>query len=217
MLGGPVGNCSDDTASKTPCSCDPDQPEGFYYDPPPKATQEEKLWCWRQASEEFDRHWKRYEESFAEALAQRDVDKAHQIWCSAAELWLALNQAVDCELKAVASLKLARRGSEVPLITQPLAQNVRVTKDAKFMGFDATKRRTLSRLLEIKCVLQMAAQRGEEMDTYWQTCLLNDQQVTNLRNLITNLKEDGAVDLQDCEGAFTGVQFLHWCDAAIVQ
>ena len=73
--------------------------QGFFFDPPPKATADEKDLCKKLADEDFDRLWMHFDNSFAKALADKDVDQAHQIWCSASEIWLALSQPGDCDLK----------------------------------------------------------------------------------------------------------------------
>ena len=190
--------------------------DNFYFDPPQKATPAEREVCRQWADEDFARHWRRFEDAFAAALANQDIDKAHEVWCSAAEIWLALNQEHgESEFKCLASSEVHRRGSAIPLVQQSLAQNVRVSKDAKLMGFDADRRQMLSRLLEIKCILELAMQRNGQIDVPWRNCCCNVQQIVSLTNIITKMNDDGSVS-HLLEDAFTGKQLLKWCQESII-
>ena len=140
--------------------------EDFFFDPPPNVASEDKELYRKLADEDFNRLWVRFEADFAQALLEKNIDLAHQLWCSAAEIWLAANQKDDCSFKALASKNVARRGSAIPLIKQSLAHNVKVSKDSKRMGFDQPKRQNLGRLLEVKAILDRAKQNGADMDSF---------------------------------------------------
>ena len=110
--------------------------DSFFFNPTSNATKAHRELCDELANRDFKSHWKWYEETFANALRLKNIDEAHRIWCSAAEVWLLLNQCDDPDLKSLSSSKVARRGHVIPLVTQDLVQGVRCTKDAKLMGFD---------------------------------------------------------------------------------
>ena len=62
--------------------------EDFAFDPPEKAKPEDILRYKDLAEASFTAHWKLFDDKFREQIKKKDINGAHETWCSAAEIWL---------------------------------------------------------------------------------------------------------------------------------
>ena len=102
-----------------------------------KENAEQKIQRENEADASFNRLWSAVQCDYNAALAARDVDETHRIWCRTCELWLYFNQS---EEKASPDEKLAtrkstrRRGQPLPYLEQELVSNRVGSADQRHTG-----------------------------------------------------------------------------------
>ena len=82
--------------------------------------QVERNRCLRRREEKYDEVWKKHSQPFREAIEERDIEKAHAIWCLAAETYLWELQGNGKSLP----MSKPRRGKVLPRCVQKVAGKV---------------------------------------------------------------------------------------------
>ena len=165
--------------------------ENFAFDPPDKATPEDIKHCRQFAEDSFKAHWALFSEKFQEQIEAEDIDGAHETWCSAAEIWLFLNQQHEMDEKVFSSKRVARRGTIIPFQTQDLVETTRRSKDAALMGYCGEKKTMLGRAHEVKTIMLKAKQYGQDLSRRWQDTLRSKEQVEAMESIIKKCEGSG--------------------------
>ena len=102
----------------------------------------------------------------------------------------------------------------MPLVQQPLTQGVRVSKDAKQMGFSDDLKVRLGSILEFKYLMERAMQQQENPDCLWSQAKLNPHQSLSARKLVEKLMEDGTLSPAEAISKSSCKQLHDWCVAS---
>ena len=147
-------------------------------------TQAEREKLQTEANDSFRRIWAAAQNEFGGAIARRDANETHRIWCRVCKLWLYFNQGEEHDEpdeKLATRRNLPRRGQPMPFLEQDLVRDTIGEADQKHMGVSYNANGALLRLREGSA--WMHAHCGKNTDAPTRFNELSSQDRTNLNRV----------------------------------